>query len=173
VSAFLELNVRTYVTLGGKPGIWFFSLDASSRLAVRGARLTFHLPYYDALMSMDRSAEGVRYSSLRTHKRAPPASWRSVYRPTGPVYHAQPGSLDEWLTSRWCLYSANSRGDLFRGEIDHEPWPLQAAELELGENTMTAQIGLELPPTTPLLHYAKEVKVIGWLLETAAKAGSF
>src|SRR5688500_2141558 len=52
VSSLLELNVRTYVTLGGKPGVWFFSLDANSRLAVRGARLYFHLPYFDAVMSM-------------------------------------------------------------------------------------------------------------------------
>ncbi|MBI3466904.1 MAG: DUF2071 domain-containing protein, partial [Planctomycetes bacterium] len=88
------------------------------------------------------------------------------------VYHAQPGSLDEWLTSRWCLYSANGRGTVFRGEIDHEPWPLQKAEADIGENTMTAQIGLELPRSNPLLHYAHEVKVIGWLLETAAKDGS-
>jgi len=167
VSSFLELNVRTYVTLGGKPGVWFFSLDAESRLAVRGARLYFHLPYFDARMSSTRNLGSIQYMSERTHKGARPASWQASYHPTGPPFIAPAGSLEDWLTSRYCLYSASPRGKVFRGEIDHDPWPLQNAEADIQRNSMTAQIAVALPGSKPLLHFAQELNIVGWLPEHA------
>src|SRR5215216_5561646 len=99
-SAFPELNVRTYVTAEGKPGVWFFSLDASNPLAVRGARYLFHLPYYDASMRSESCDGLVRYSSTRTHHDAFPAVFIGRYRSTGAVYHSTVGTLDHWLTER-------------------------------------------------------------------------
>jgi uncharacterized protein len=84
LSAFPELNVRTYVSAEGKPGVWFFSLDAASWLAVRGARWLFHLDYFDARMSVARKGNEIDYRSTRTHRHARPAEFAARYRPTGP-----------------------------------------------------------------------------------------
>lgn len=167
ITAFPELNVRTYVTLGGKPGVWFFSLDAANPLAVRAARYTFHLAYYDARMQCTRDDQAVRYSSTRTYAGAPPATFAARYRPTSPVYQALPGSLEHWLTERYCLYAANRRGTIWRGEIHHAPWPLQAAEADVTLNTMTAQIRLTLPDSQPLLHFVRRIDVVAWGPELA------
>src|SRR5258705_8860871 len=76
--AFPELNLRTYVTLGGKPGVWFFSLDAGQKLAVRVARRLFHLPYFDARFEIE-AADPVAYHAVRTHRGAAPAAFDAVY----------------------------------------------------------------------------------------------
>jgi uncharacterized protein YqjF (DUF2071 family) len=163
---FPELNVRTYVVAGDKPGVWFFSLDAGSRLAVRGARTFFHLNYYDARMRLEVGADGwTSYYSHRTHRGAPPADFLARYRATGEPYVAVPGGLESWLTDRYCLYSADRSGRVFRGEVHHPPWPLQPAEAQWEQNTMTAQLGFQLPHTPPLLHFAKRIDVVGWMLE--------
>lgn len=169
VSAFPELNVRTYVTPGGtrdKPGVWFFSLDATSRVAVRVARWSYCLPYFDANISC--AANGgvntptVRYSSRRVHRGAPPAELDMEYRPTGKVFEAEPGTLDYFLTERYCLYSADPRGTLYRCEVAHPPWPLQPAEAKVRQNTMTRQLGFNPPDEPPLLHYADFQPVVAW-----------
>lgn len=161
LSAFPELNLRTYVTHGEKPGVWFFSLDAANRVAVRVARGAFHLPYFDARMTCTARGETVEYHSERTHRGAPPAVLHGRYGPTGPVELARPGTLDAWLTERYCLYAARER-QLWRGEIHHAPWPLQPAEAELDECSMTRLIGSELPATDPLLHFARRIDVVVW-----------
>lgn len=170
VNAFPELNVRTYVTPAGsreKPGVWFFSLDATNPLAVRVARRIFHLPYFDARISC--AANGgvntptVHYSSLRTHRDAPAAELDMDYRPTAGPLHATPESLEHFLTERYCLYAASPRGVLFRSEVDHDPWPLQPAEATVRRNTMTRQLQFNLPDTEPLLHYADYLEVVAWL----------
>ncbi|MBZ0289086.1 MAG: DUF2071 domain-containing protein, partial [Anaerolineae bacterium] len=132
---FCELNVRTYVTDGQKPGVWFFSLDASNPLAVLAARTTFHLPYYHARMSIQQTGDTVTYESNRTHSGAPSAQFSATYRPTSPVYHSKPGTLVSWLTERYCLYAANG-GRFYCGEIQHAPWPLQDAQADIRINTM-------------------------------------
>jgi uncharacterized protein YqjF (DUF2071 family) len=170
MSDFPELNVRTYVTAEGKPGVWFFSLDAANPLAVRGARAVFHLPYFDARMSVERRGDEIRYESTRTHRGAVPATLAMRYRPTGPAYHAAPGTLDHWLTERYCLYAANRRGAIWRGDIHHVPWPLQPAEAEIERCTMTDQLRLSLPSEQPQLHFARRQDVAGWTLEAVRRA---
>lgn len=169
MSAFPELNLRTYVTPAGtkdKPGVWFFSLDATNRLAVRVARWSYYLPYYDANISC--AANGsvntptIHYSSRRVHKGAPPAELDMEYRPTGKPFEAEPGTLDYFLTERYCLYAANPRGTLYRCEIAHPPWPLQPADATIRRNTMTRQLDFDLPDDRPLLHYADFLPVIAW-----------
>ncbi len=164
-SAFVELNLRTYVTIAGKPGVWFFSLDAANPVAVRVARMAFHLPYVDARMQCQPVGEAFHYTSVRTDRGAAPAQLQVQYRPTGPVYAAQPGSLEHWLTERYALYAANPRGHVLRGDIYHTPWPLQPAEAEFQLNAMTSQIGVQLPDMQPLLHFARYLDVVAWLPE--------
>jgi uncharacterized protein YqjF (DUF2071 family) len=167
LSAFPELNVRTYVTTAGKPGVWFLSLDAANPVAVRLARLVFHLPYFDARMASERSGEAVRYRSIRTHRGSPNLAFRGTFQPIGPVYQAAPGTLDHFLTERYCLYTTDRRGRLWRGDIHHAPWPLQPAAVEVEVNLMTRPLGLTLPDTPPLLHFARRLDVVAWLLERA------
>jgi uncharacterized protein YqjF (DUF2071 family) len=162
LSSFPELNVRTYVTIEGKPGVWFFSLDAGNPIAVEVARDVFHLPYYNAQMTCDLQGESVGYSSTRTHRGAPSAMFQGHYHPTGPVYHSTPGTLENWLTERYCLYAANRHGQIWRSDIHHAPWPLQSAEAEVERNTMTEHIQLTLPNTKPILHFARFLDVVAW-----------
>ena len=164
-SAFPELNVRTYVTAVEKPGVWFFSLDAANYIMVRLARLVFHLPYYDARMSSERSGDVVHYTSERTDRGAPAAAFRGQFRPIGPVSYASPGTLEHWLTERYCLYAADRHGQVWRGDIHHARWPLQPAEADVSVNTMTHQLALALPDRAPLLHFARRMDVVGWALE--------
>lgn len=145
LSSFLELNVRTYVTYAGKPGVWFFSLDAASRIAVRAARATFNLPYMDAAMSLDKVDSGCfTYRSERNHRGERPATFDASYRAIGETSHALPGTLEHWLTARYCLYSADRQGRLYRGEIDHARWTLSPASCEERQNTMCAPLGIDL-----------------------------
>jgi len=161
---FEELNVRTYVTRGGKPGVWFLSLDAASRLAVEGARLWFSLPYFKARMRSTASGSGVGYESRRTDRRGRPCELAARYRPAGAVFEARPGTLEHFLTARYCLYARDRGGVIRRGEIDHAPWPLQPAEAEIERNEYALAHGIELPATAPLLHFAKELATLAWPL---------
>jgi len=162
LSAFPEINLRTYVTDGEKPGVWFFSLDVTNGIAVAIARAGFHLPYFRAAMSMERSGDEVRYASRR---KANEGAFEGAYGPSGPVQPAQLGSLEEFLTERYCLYAASRRGRVFRGEIHHEPWPLQPARFDIRTNTMAHQIGLELHPSEAIGHYAERLDVVAWGLD--------
>ncbi len=168
LSYFPELNVRTYVVnrVGDtpKPGIFFFSLDAGNVLAVWAARLGYLLPYYHADMRCVRTRDGIEYASRRVQRRSPRAELLASYRPIGETYHARRGSLDYWLTERYCLYTTDRYGRLYRGEIHHPPWPLQRAEAEIRANTMALAAGIELPAIPPLLHFARRQDMVAWYL---------
>jgi hypothetical protein len=165
LSAFHELNVRTYVTCGGKPGVWFFSLDAANALAVFGARRTFYLRYYRARMRSSTSAAGaISFDSVRTHRGEPPARLVARYRAVGEAFSAEPGSLEHFLIERYCLYSVDPAGRILRGDIHHRPWSLQRGEAELPVNTMTEPLGIRLPPEPALVHVAHRTDAFAWAL---------
>jgi len=167
LSTFLELNVRTYVTLDDKPGIYFFSLDAESPLAVEAARRTYRLPYYHARMSASARGEWIEYSSSRREGAARPFTFTGRYRPVAPPATAARDSLEWFLTERYCLYTLDERDDVQRAEIHHGPWPLQAAEAEIELNTMPPD-RIELPDEEPLLHFSRRQDVVIWPLERIA-----
>jgi uncharacterized protein YqjF (DUF2071 family) len=170
LSAFPELNVRTYVVADGKPGVWFFSLDAANRVAVELARRSFHLPYFRALMRCSAAGEGIEYRTERHDPRGAPAVFAAHYEPFGPAAAPAPGSLADWLTARYCLYTSDSAGRLLRGEIHHLPWPLQAARADIRANSMAEAAGIRLPETAPLLHFARRLDVVVWPLEPVSSA---
>jgi hypothetical protein len=166
-----ELNVRTYVRVDDKPGVYFFSLDAGRVLAVRAARLLFNLPYFTATMAVAVSEAGeVTYRSDR--QGSPSAAFGAIYRPTGSPAAPQPGSLEHFLTERYCLYHHHRGGEPYRLEIHHPPWPLQSAAAEITGNTMAAAAGIRLPPDPPLLHFAKRQDMVAWLPDALAAAGA-
>jgi uncharacterized protein YqjF (DUF2071 family) len=162
LSNFLELNVRTYVAYGGEPGVWFFSLDAGNAIAVEIARRWFHLPYFRADMHLENRDDWFYYQSTRTHRGPPAATLRAKYRPIAAPTPAAPGTLEHFLTERYCLYTTDPAGRLIRGEIHHGPWPLQVAEAEFAENTMGSAAGIALPASPPLLHFAHRQDVVVW-----------
>jgi uncharacterized protein YqjF (DUF2071 family) len=158
VSSFLELNVRTYVTRNGRPGIWFLSLDASSQVAVEAARRLYRLPFFRATITLRRLGGRVAFDCARDDGRA----FSGSYRPSGPHVRAEPGSLEHFLTERYCLY-AEDEGRLLRADIHHRPWPLQPADAAIELNTMPPdRIRLE---GDPLLHYSARQDVVIWPLE--------
>jgi uncharacterized protein YqjF (DUF2071 family) len=162
LSAFPELNVRTYVVSQGKPGVWFFSLDAGNAVAVAIARAWFHLPYFHARMSLEEQSGWIDYRSARVHRGASAAELRGKYRAAGDAFFPEAGTLEHWLTERYCLYAADGGGRILRGEIHHPPWLLQPAQAEFACNTMAAAAGVELPQPPPLLHFARRQDVIIW-----------
>lgn len=160
---FPELNVRTYVSVGGRPGVYFFSLDAGSQLAVWGARTFFRLPYHHAEMDVSIEGEWVRYRSRRLASRRGAGEFRARYRPAGDAFTAAPGTLEHFLTERYCLYAVLGGGRVLRVDIDHVPWPLQRAEAEIETNTMAAASGIALPDRPPLLHFSRRLDVVNGL----------
>jgi uncharacterized protein len=161
LSAFPELNVRTYVTCSGKPGVWFFSLDAGNSLAVAIVRAWFHLPYFRARMSCAEREGWIHYQSERIHRGAPAGLLESRYRAVGEAFLSQSGTLEHFLTERYCLYTTDGRGGVIRGEIHHPPWQLQRAEGEFARNSMTESLGIALT-SPPLLHFARRQDVLVW-----------
>jgi uncharacterized protein len=159
VSSFRELNVRTYVTRDEKPGIWFFSLDASSHVAVEAARRLYRLPYFRADISVQRRGREIVYDCSRDEGKA----FSAVYRGDGAVFNAGHGSLEEFLTERYCLY-AEDKGQLYRAEIHHRPWPLQPAQARVDLNTMPP---FKVSDDDPVLHYSARQDVVIWPLERA------
>ena len=156
ISAFPELNVRTYVTRDGRPGVWFLSLDAPNPLAVWAAQRFFHLPYFRAATSFRPDGDWIRYRSARDN-----VEFAGSYRPRSSVYQSTAGTLEQWLTERYCLYAQAPSGSLWRNDVHHVPWPLQKAEAAIEVNTMLAPFGLA-PAGLPLLHFSPRVDVVMW-----------
>ncbi|MEZ5962441.1 MAG: DUF2071 domain-containing protein [Planctomycetota bacterium] len=161
--AFPELNVRTYVRHRGLPGVWFFSLDAASRVAVRAARAWFRLPYFDARMQCERPHEDtVRYRSERTHTGAPAATFHARWWATAALASPRRGTLAAWLVERYALFTTARDGSVRVGHIHHEPWQLAPAEVEVQECEMTRGCGFELSGAPILMHAAAPVAVVAW-----------
>jgi len=158
--SFPELNVRTYVTTGDRAGVFFFSLDAANRLAVWGARTFLRLPYFRATMAVSSPA-AVQYTSRR-HGTGVQAEFRASYQPDGAPFHPADGTLEWFLTERYCLYHLDRRGAPSRLEIHHPRWLLQRAQAAIEVNTMGRVNGIELPARPPLLHFAKRQDMIAW-----------
>jgi uncharacterized protein YqjF (DUF2071 family) len=160
LSAFPELNVRTYVRVGNRPGVYFLSLDAGRTLAVYAARALLNLPYHWASMHVHTSADGVEYHSRRPQPS--PGTLAVRYAPTGPPFAALEGSLDYFLTERYCLYNVNHRAGPYQLDTLHPPWRLQRADAEFMRNTMAEIHGLLLPARPALLHFASRQDMVAW-----------
>ncbi len=163
-SAFQELNVRTYVHYEGVPGVWFFSLDAANSLAVLGARTFYHLPYFNARMSLAQKGNAIDYSSTRVDNRGAPANFQATWQIGESLPQSKPGSLEFFLTERYGLYAFHRR-QIYQSKIFHAPWPLQSATVDSLQSTMIESLGLPQPDEQPLLHYAESIAVDIWPLK--------
>lgn len=169
LSTFPELNVRTYVRFGDRPGVFFFSLDAASRLAVAAARVLLNLPYHAATMRIERTPpridgeSEIDYESRRrASRRLRSAAFHATYRPAGPAFTATEGSLEHFVAERYCLYEVNRRGAPYRLDIHHLPWRLQPASARIVCNTMADASGVSLPDEPPRVHFARRQDAIAW-----------
>ena len=161
ISAFPELNVRTYVRVDDKPGVYFFSLDAGSAVAAGTARTLLNLPYFTANMSVEVSGSGeVKYDSRRLS--SPAAEFAAWYRGQGGRHSPARGTLEYFLTERYCLYAIDHSGQEYRLDIHHPPWPLERCDGEITANTMAQAAGVRLPEVGPLLHFSKRQDALAW-----------
>jgi uncharacterized protein YqjF (DUF2071 family) len=159
VSNFEEVNVRTYVHHGGRdPGVWFFSLDAASLIAVAAARALYKLGYRHAEMSADTNGGSVRFRSRRLAPGPLPATCAVRYEPRGSITHAAPGTLEHFLIERYVLYAAHE-SRLYQARVHHAPYPVQGATVEGLEEDLVAAAGIRRPASPPLAHYASMVDV--------------
>jgi uncharacterized protein YqjF (DUF2071 family) len=156
ISRFAETNVRTYVSVDGRPGVHFLSLDAASAPAVFAARATYRLPYFHARATIARSGDEIAYAIRRLGQ---DAALRARYGPDGAAFHARPHTLEHFLVERYSLFTV-SLGWVLRADIEHPPWPLQTAHAHIEESTIPGADGIELPATPPLLHFAERQDVL-------------
>jgi uncharacterized protein YqjF (DUF2071 family) len=161
-SCFPELNLRTYVTAGGKPGVWFFSLDAASWPIVLGGRYIYGLPYFSARMQQAWVNGWCYYSSARQPR---PARFVARYQPSSNVFQARPGTFEHWATERYCLYSLTKRGRITRVDVHHAPWPLQAATIAIETCEILTAAGIVPDNNEPVVHFSSGVDVISFAPE--------
>ncbi len=159
LSSMHELNVRTYVHYDRVPGVWFFSLDCNSSAAVYGARKFFYLPYYNAEIKLEQYKDTIEYRLRRIDE--PEAGFAASWEIGETLPYSPPGSLEFFLTERYCLYSEHNQ-EIYRARIHHDPWPLRKATLRSFNSTMIESHGLSTPPGDPLLHHADEINVDIW-----------
>ena len=171
ISNFHEVNVRTYVHLGGRdPGVWFFSLDASSAIAVAAARAAYKLPYFHSRIDFFASNEAIPTIDFVAKRDDPngttPANLRIRYRAMeGIVTRASPHTIEHFLIERYILYTVDEDHRLRRARVHHRPYPVQRAEVDGCEETLTWAAGIRRAETQPLRHYASEVNVKIYPLE--------
>ena len=145
LSDFPEMNLRTYVRVGDKPGVYFFSLDAASTAAVLAARVGYRLPYFRADMKVASLDGWVEY---RSRRRCGQAEFIGRYAPLGEARTAEPGTLEHFLVERYALYAPAAGGLVLRGDIHHRPWPLQPAQAVIDVNSVLSAHGIVPAPGT-------------------------
>lgn len=160
-SDFLELNVRTYVRAAGRSGVWFTSLDAASRLAVFGARVSFGLPYFAARMNANVDGDRIHYRSERRDRRGPPAEFAARWERPRSFAASRAGTFEHFLTERYCLY-AKRRGHLVCGEIAHPPWLLAKVAVAIERLDMTRLLGMDLDGAPASVLAAAPQRVVAW-----------
>jgi len=171
ISTFHEVNVRTYVHLAGRdPGVWFFSLDASSNIAVAAARAAYKLPYFYSHIEFSATSDALPAIDFDAHRHDErgnqPANGRIRYIPMdGIVTAASPGTIEHFLLERYILYATDGDHHIHRARVHHQPYPMQRADLLECEETLVWAAGIRRPQETPLKHYAREVNVKVYPLE--------
>jgi len=154
-----ELNLRTYVTHDGDPGVYFFSLDAEGVFGVLGARLLHSLPYYYARIDLQTDGERVRFESDRLHPGARPVRFRG--RTSRPAT-ACPSNPARWPTSSSSgpLLHGVPAGEIKYATVDHEPWPLYEADVSIEANTLFRANWFAHPETDPVHFYSPGVETV-------------
>ena len=161
LSNFCETNVRTYARDElGRPGVWFFSLDATRLPAVVAARTGFRLPYMWSRMRLAHHGDTITYTTRRRWP-APTVTSRVRVEIGAPFAPEELTERDHFLTARWRLFSVSGADARWRRRADaqHDPWPLRRATVRELDDGLVAAAGLPQPTTEPLVHYSPGVAV--------------
>jgi uncharacterized protein len=159
LSAFNELNLRTYVLHNGTPGIWFFSLDASKLLPAMAARIFFMLPYFKASIRFQEGEDLFSFSLNRPGAR--PAKFKANWRTGSRLRAPDTESLAFFLVERYCCFAVEGRS-IYQIRIYHHPWILNDAEATVEESTMVGSLGVPEPVSEPLCHFSRSLDVEVW-----------
>lgn len=138
-----ELNLRTYTTRNGKPGVYFLSIECPAICSDWIARNIFGAPYYEAQIALCNDGVSWSFASERTQEGMHAAAFFGTFRPAGEASRPAPGSLEHFLVERYCLYFVKD-GAIWRGDIDHDEWKLQNADMQIAVNTVPSALGLAL-----------------------------
>jgi uncharacterized protein YqjF (DUF2071 family) len=160
-SSFAEVNLRTYVVSGDRPGVFFLTLDAGNPVAVSLGRRLYGLPYLHARLVLERKGDSIAFHSERDEPGWPAARFDATYRPAGEVQQPSRGTLEHWLTERYCFYTSTSERGLRRTEVHHAPWPLQRAAADIQSCSLAESYEIDLPGA-PLLHFSRSQDVVAW-----------
>lgn len=152
-----EINRRTYVSCNNTPGVYFFNLDAHGILAVIGARLFHHLPYYYANGQLTRTNQGIRFTSRRRHPGARPAHFDGTYAPIGSQFFAESDPTAQFLVERYRYYTEAHDGTIRYADVEHDPWPLYEARADIEANTLFAANRFATPDSEPVYLYSPGV----------------
>lgn len=154
---FNEINIRTYVTYKGNPGVYFFSLNANKWLNVIGPKLVF-LPYYYAKITLKQDASFHFTLESRNEK------FDCLYYPTSDLYVPSADSLDDWLLERYCFWIEKGKW-LFRGDIHHDRWRVTEAKAHVNENSLASFLPRSVFQEQPKLHFTEHKQAFVWPLK--------
>ncbi len=161
ISSFYEVNVRTYVTYRNIPGLFYFSLDASSWLSVLGARWTSPLPYFNADIVSHKNPTGDTYIQSK-RKSQPPAELILNYASTGNEIPVEKKSIDYWLLERYGIFIQVAGNAIHQIAMHHLPWKIREVNVDIKHNTMTFPLGLILDSKNTLFHFCQDQELFLW-----------
>lgn len=156
---FSEINVRTYVTYKGEPGIYFLSIDVNNWASLNIAKRWYHLPYRPSEVSIQKEGASLHFEGIRKKE---PLYVKGSYTPLKESFFSRAGRLDYWFTERYRLYSSDSFSNLYTASIDHPPWALQNTEVTIDKNTLFSPFGFHLGADAPIAHYSYGVQTNFW-----------
>lgn len=165
--SFPELHLRTYVRdqRTGTPGLYSFSIETGSLLSAAAVRFVFQMPCNWAEMLLNQRSEREFAFYSRRLFSSQPVIFNARYRGLGPtrrLAEIRSGSLEYFLTERYCLFARNRAGQAVRANIHSVASPLEDAEAEIERNDLAATVGIEIPEQEPVLHYSRRLAVYVW-----------
>ncbi|MFS0644807.1 YqjF family protein [Siminovitchia sp. 179-K 8D1 HS] len=160
VPSFSEVNVRTYVTYKGKPGVFFMSLDVDDWASLNIAKRWYRLPYHPAKISVQDCGGVIQYQSVR--KAGNPVAFKGSCIPSNDVYFPDRGTLDHWLTEKYCFYTTRNGKDIYHGDIHHPPWPLKKADIQIDQHTLFSPWNINISKEGPIAHFSEGVDSLMW-----------
>lgn len=157
MQTFLQVNVRTYVRYGKRRGVYFFSMDSNSRVAVQATSLGGFLPYRHSHIKMKNYNRRIVFESSRSGKVNTSEQIKLVYKPRNAIIEST--ALERWLTERYSLWT-KPKERLYRLDISHPPWQLQYVEGDIHINTLAHFLPEQLHCMLPIAHYCNSMEVL-------------
>ena len=166
---FAQINIRTYVTVNGKRGVYFIRVHMNHLIAGVLAKTFYYMPFQAAIVKMEQSDRYINFCSIKSKQ----IEFQCHYTPISESKLAEKASFEHWLVERYSMYSLNRKGEVMRSDILHNYWPLQLAEGEITNHSILLNEGIQVANNEPILHYAKKMEAMLWpvVRENGGKTG--